>query len=33
MTVLIVLSVIIAIAALAPVLGADTRTRELLARR
>jgi hypothetical protein len=33
MTVLIVLTVIIAIGALAPVIGVDTRTRELLARR
>jgi hypothetical protein len=33
MTVLIVLGVMIAIAALAPVLGTDTRTPELLSRR
>ena len=32
MTVLLVLAVIIAIAALAPVLGADTRTPELSPR-
>jgi hypothetical protein len=32
MTVLVVLSVIIAIAALAPILGADTRTPELRSR-
>jgi hypothetical protein len=33
MTVLVVLSTIILIAALAPVLGTDTRIRELLPRR
>jgi hypothetical protein len=33
MTVIIVLSAIILIAALAPILGTDTRTRELLAGR
>jgi hypothetical protein len=33
MTVILVLSMIIAVAALAPVLGTDTRTPELLSRR
>ena len=33
MTVIFVLSLIIAVAALAPVLGTDTRTPELLSRR
>jgi hypothetical protein len=33
MTIILVLSMIIAVAALAPVLGTDTRTPELLSRR